>query len=169
MFEHKNIFVLNKKDKEAIIYQDADGRIIRLTREVFASEEEFMRWKGWSDENYHDAEKARHVESNHAIYLEELPEGVANSESPEERYISDRQKQERQRLCDLLMAGYAACLTDKQRRRLWLHYVEKLSVRQIAAAESVSFQTVAESIIFAKKKIETFLKKYPDESPFQRR
>ena len=39
MFEYKNIFVLNKKDKEAIIYQDVDGRTIRLTREAFASEE----------------------------------------------------------------------------------------------------------------------------------
>lgn len=169
MFEHKNIFVLNKKDKEAIIYQDANGRIIRLTREVFASEEEFLRWKGWSDENYHDAEKERHVESNHALSLEELPESIAVSESPEEMFFSDRQEWERQQLRDLLMAGYDACLTDKQRRRLWLHCVEKLSVRQIAAAEAVSFQTVAESIIFAKKKIKTFLKKHPDESPLQRR
>ena len=169
MFEHKNIFVLNKKDKEAIIYQDANGRIIRLTREVFASEEEFLRWKGWSDENYHDAEKERHVESNHALSLEELPESIAVIESPEEMFFSDRQEWERQQLRDLLMAGYDACLTDKQRRRLWLHCVDKLTLEQIVGAEKVSHQIISRSVAVAKRKLKKYFEKQVAESPFQRR
>ena len=34
---------------------DANEAIICLTREDFADEEEFLKWKAWSDENYHTA------------------------------------------------------------------------------------------------------------------
>lgn len=58
MFESNNIYVLNKKDKEAIVYRDSDGAdIVRLTREVFHDDAEFRRWKEWSDEEYHDLKK----------------------------------------------------------------------------------------------------------------
>ena len=56
MFYSKSIYALNKKDRDAIVYEDADGSLIRLTRENFPSKEEFLRFKAWSDENYHDVE-----------------------------------------------------------------------------------------------------------------
>ena len=53
MFYSKSIYALNKKDRDAIVYEDSDGSLIRLTRENFPSQEEFLRFKAWSDENYH--------------------------------------------------------------------------------------------------------------------
>lgn len=54
MFNRKSDYVLNRKDVTAIVYIDADKYIIRLTCEDFSSEEEFLRWKNWSDANYHE-------------------------------------------------------------------------------------------------------------------
>lgn len=45
MFNRKSIYALNKKDPNAIVYTDADGNLIRLTRDDFSNEEEFLRWK----------------------------------------------------------------------------------------------------------------------------
>ena len=45
MFNRKSIYALNKKDPNAIVYMDANEVIVRLTREDFASEEEFLKWK----------------------------------------------------------------------------------------------------------------------------
>ena len=50
MFDAKNDYSLNKSDPDAIVYRSSDGVHIRLTREEFGSEEEFLRWKNRSDE-----------------------------------------------------------------------------------------------------------------------
>ena len=57
MFNRKSSYALNKKDPNAIVYMDANEAIIRLTREDFASEEEFLKWKSLSDADYHASEK----------------------------------------------------------------------------------------------------------------
>ena len=51
MFNRKSIYALNKKDPDAIVYMDANEVIIRLTREDYASEEEYLKWKYWSNRN----------------------------------------------------------------------------------------------------------------------
>ena len=65
MFNRKSIYALNKKDPDAIVYMDANEVIVRLTREDFASEEEFLKWKSWSDENYHTEDNQDVVEGEH--------------------------------------------------------------------------------------------------------
>ena len=65
MFNRKSIYALNKKDPDAIVYMDANEVIVRLTREDFASEEEFLKWKSWSDENYHTEDNQDVVEGKH--------------------------------------------------------------------------------------------------------
>ena len=45
MLNRKSIYAINKKDPDAIVYIDAEGNTIRLTRADFASEEEFAKWK----------------------------------------------------------------------------------------------------------------------------
>ena len=57
MFNRKSSYALNKKDPNAIVYMDANEAIIRLTREDFASEEEFLKWKSLSDADYHAPRK----------------------------------------------------------------------------------------------------------------
>ncbi|MDE7246135.1 MAG: hypothetical protein K2O18_19485, partial [Oscillospiraceae bacterium] len=46
MFDPKSDYALNKMDPEAIVYPSATGVHIRLTRENFASEEEFRFFSG---------------------------------------------------------------------------------------------------------------------------
>lgn len=69
MFDRKSVYALNKKDKDVIVYRDADGNINRLTRADFASEEEFLKWKAWSDEDYHGTEKREHIYSDNTLSL----------------------------------------------------------------------------------------------------
>ena len=69
-------YALNKKDAEAIIYMDAEGKITRLSRDSFSSEEEFLYWKSWSDANYHSIEKENHLYANHTLSLDLLSEGA---------------------------------------------------------------------------------------------
>lgn len=56
MFDTKSVYALNKLDKDAIVYPSVTGEDIRLTREDFSSEEEFLYWKKKSDANYHKTE-----------------------------------------------------------------------------------------------------------------
>ena len=56
MFDKRSDYALNKLDKEAIVYPSVTGVHIRLTREDFASEEEFLYWKKLSDGDYKDIE-----------------------------------------------------------------------------------------------------------------
>ena len=74
MFNRKSIYALNKKDPDAIVYMDANEVIVRLTREDFASEEEFLKWKSWSDGNYHTEDNQDVVEGKHNTSIEGLSE-----------------------------------------------------------------------------------------------
>ena len=78
MFDNKSIYALNKKDPDAIVYRDADGYIRRLTRADFSSEEEFLQWKAWSDEDYHDTEKCEHIHSDNTLSLYGLSDEAAS-------------------------------------------------------------------------------------------
>ena len=56
-------------------HMDANEVIVRLTREDFASEKEFLKWKALSDEDYHASEKEAHVyrfQSEFETYAEVL-------------------------------------------------------------------------------------------------
>ena len=52
MFNRKSSYALNKKDPNAIVYMDANEAIIRLTREDFASEEEFLMFGSGKNSHY---------------------------------------------------------------------------------------------------------------------
>lgn len=109
MFNRKSDYALNKKDISAIVYIDVDKHIIRLTREDFSSEDEFLRWKSWSDANYHETEKRDHVHANHTVSIEGLAgDGISvHGVDAVLEAIYDRQEQER------LNAEMVACMRCK--------------------------------------------------------
>ena len=154
MFNNKSIYALNKKDPDAIVYTDADGTLVRLTRDDFASEDEFQKWKAWSDENYHGDEKDTHIHANHTAPISRLPEDTGAAPSPEAEMETEHEQRERAQLRKLLSEGLDSCLTPTQKRRLWMSCVEELTVREIAEREKVSFQNAAKSIAAAKKKMQ---------------
>lgn len=82
MFNKKTDYALNKLDSAAIVYADAEGTIVRLTCEDFSILEEFLKWKAWSDANYHITEKADHVHADHTLSLDGLSEAAAATPSP---------------------------------------------------------------------------------------
>ena len=157
MFDPKSDYALNKMAPDAIVYMDAAGEVTRLTQADFSSLEEFQLWKAWSDENYHDTEKASHIFYNHTRSLHGLSEQAIAVPSPEDTMMEAQEQQERLELCRMLMDGLDSCLTPTQRRRLWLYCVDGLTVRQIAEAEKACFQSVDKAIIVAKKKMKKFL------------
>ena len=61
MFDRNSDYALNKKDPDAIVCKSSTGVHIRLTRLDFSSQEEFEKWKQWSDQDYHHTEKKDHV------------------------------------------------------------------------------------------------------------
>lgn len=159
MFDPKSNYALNKKDPAAIVFMDATGTLTRLTLADFSSPEEFQRWKAWSDESYHQIENADIAFSRRILSLYDLPEKAATVQSPEDTLMETLEQQERKETCCLLLEGLDLCLTRIQRRRLWLYYVDRLTVRKIAEAENVKHQSVVECIAAAKKKLQNFLKK----------
>ena len=56
MFDRKNDVARNKKRADAIVYAGAADEVV-LTQSDFESEEEFRRWKAWSDADYKQTEK----------------------------------------------------------------------------------------------------------------
>lgn len=54
---NKSDYNLNKTDQEAIVCPSVTGELVRITRADFDSDEEFKKWKDWSDKNYHSSEK----------------------------------------------------------------------------------------------------------------
>ena len=162
MPDRKSIYTLNKKDPEAIVYTDADRQIIRLTRADFDTEADFLKWKAWSDENYHDEEKNDHVEDNHTAPLDEK---VGAADGPEVIIEQRIEKQAQERYTAETVIRIKGQLTEKQFRRLWLRYVEGLDVVEIARQEGKGHSSISESISEAKKKISSIFSKHPTKRP----
>ena len=124
MFDSNNLYVLNKKDRNALVYRDSMGTVSRLTRDMFSSDEEFEYWKKWSDEDYHNEEKERHVFADNTLYIDGMSEEAATEDSPEDLFFMSLSSLERTELCSILMEKFNSCLTATQRRRVWLHLVD---------------------------------------------
>ncbi len=155
MFDRKSDYALNKKDPEAIICKSSTGVHIRLTRLDFDSQEEFERWKRWSDADYHDTEKADHVYSNHTVSVDKLVEVSITMISPEDELMEVFSRQERDELYRRLENGLETRLTPIQRHRLWM-YLEGATESQIAEMENVRQQSVSDCLRAAIKKLKKF-------------
>lgn len=156
MFNKTSIYALNKKDPNAIIYPTATGEIIRVTREDFATEDEFLALKAWSDENYHKEDNRDVVEGKHMICIDDLSEAALAVPAVDEEIDQEMQIAENRRKATDMLVKLRDKLTETQFRRLWMHRIDGKTLEEIAAIENVSFQSVHESIESAKKKISKF-------------
>lgn len=158
MYDRKSDYALNKTDPDAIVFKTATGAYIRLHREDFSSEEEFDRWKGWSDEDYRVVDVQNNAYTKQTVSLEGAPE-QAGALSPEQLLIEQYDQLDREQFCRLLVEGINTCLSEPQRRRLLKYYFEGQTEVEIAAAEKVSQSKIAESIWRAKENLKKFFKK----------
>ena len=158
MFDRKSDYALNKTEPHAIVFKTAAGAYIRLHREDFLSEEEFLKWKGWSDENYRVVDVQNNAYTKLTVSLERIPEQIGTL-SPEQLLIEQYDQLDREQFCRLLLEGINTCLSETQRRRLLKYYFDGMTQEQIAASENVAHQNIAESLWRAKEKLKKFFKK----------
>lgn len=164
MFDKKSDYALNKREKNSIVYISVTHSV-QLTRRDFSSEEEFQKWKDWSDSNYRAGEQSGRDFYDNTIPFDEKMDVIGAVLSAENEFISKQSTIERLRLCTELVEHVKSNLTEKQYRRLWMFYAESMSVEAIAAREDVSHQSISESISSARKKIFIFFKKHPAKMP----
>ncbi len=159
MYDKKSIYALNKKDPDAIIYKDAMGNITRLTRDDFASEEEFLKFKKMSDENYRITENDEQKHNRRTLPLSAISEKATAAPSIEEILEEKQEKLRKAKIKNLLKNSILKDLTEAQKRRLLMYYIDGLSEEEIAAKENVSHQAVSKSLQAAKKILEKILRK----------
>ena len=160
MFDTKSDFALNKFDRDAIVCRSVTGVHIRLTRADFASEEEFLRWKVWSDGDYYDTEKDGRDFYDNGIPLDPRVDKLGAVPSIEAGILAaldaaEASAEQAQRTA-VLMEQIKACLTETQYRRLWMFHARKINVTAIARAEGISKASASRSISAALKNISNF-------------
>ena len=161
MFDTKSDFALNKFDQDAIVCRSVTGVHIRLTREDFASEEEFFRWKVWSDGDYYDTEKDGRGFYDNGIPLDPPRVDKLGAVPSIEADIlaaldAAAASAEQARGTAALIEQIKSCLTGTQYRRLWMLYARKMNVTAIARAEGISKASASRSISAALKNISAF-------------
>ena len=156
MFNRKSSYALNKKDPDAIVYMDANDTIIRLTRKDFDSEEEFLKWKSWSDWNYHTEDNRDVVEGKHNMSIDDLSEAALSI--PAIDVVMDRQheKFKRRRMASAMVSQIRDRLTETQFRRLWMYFVDGMTIDEIGGKEGVSHQAISLSITTTIRKIKKY-------------
>lgn len=156
MVNKNSIYALNKKDPDAIVYPSANGKLIRVTREDFPSEEDFLAFKKWSDENFHEEEKLDHREANHVLSVDDLSEAALAVPAADVIMERQHERAEKRKIASDMVVKLKDKLTDIQFRRLWMYHVEGKTEQQIAEIEGVDQQRISKSILAAKKKIKKF-------------
>ena len=161
MFDAKSDFALNKLDRDAIVCRSVTGVHIRLTREDFASEEEFFCWKVWPDGDYYDTEKDGRGFYDNGIPLDPRVDKLGAVPSIEENILAAldaaEASAEQARRTAALIEQIKSCLTGTQYRRLWMLYARKMNVTAIARAEGISKASASRSISAALKNISAFI------------
>lgn len=153
MFDKRSDYALNHLDKTAIVCQSVTGEHIRLTCEDFTSEEEFLQWKSWSDNDYHKIQLAGRNDDG-CLSFDALRDTPAPS--AEDAFLAPILAAEKTERRQWILEQIRTKLTPKQYRRLCLYYLEGKTQVEIAVAEGITQQRVSKSLIAGEKIIESF-------------
>lgn len=149
MFNTNSDYAINKHDPDAIVCRSTTGQLLRITRENFASDEEFEKWKTWSDADYHNAERQNRAYDDRRRPLSDDVWRTADRDDWIERILGDAEEDERAEFIERVRNS----LTDMQFSRLGQRYAEGRELADIAAAEGVSITAVASSIERAERRL----------------
>ena len=158
MFDTKSDYSLNKSDPDAIVCKSADGVHIRLTREDFDSEEEFLCWKNWSDDDYYTTENDKRRYYDNCLALNETLD--VPSPSAEDEMLAPILEAECDERRAVLLEMVKSSLTSKQYRRLRMYYLQGMTEAEIARQEGVGQRRISTSISSGKKIVEKFFHKF---------
>lgn len=159
MFNNQSDYALNKKDSTAIVYQDANGTIIRLTEEAFSSKKEFRKWKNWTNMKCHSEEKKEHIHANHTVSLDGLDLVLPAFLGIDEVRLEEENHRIWKNMQFVMLHQVYSLLTETQFRRMLLYYGEGKDTYEIAKMEGTCHQAISQSLAAAEKKIASKLKK----------
>lgn len=158
MFDTKNDYSLNRNDPAAIVCRSVDGIHIRLTCKDFDSQEEFLRWKNWSDDDYHTMAKAGRGYDDNCVSLIEAAD--VPLPSVEEIMLAPMMEAESDERRAILLEMVRSSLTRKQYRRLRMYYLQSMTEAEIARQEGVGQQRISNSLVSGKKIVEKFFQDF---------
>ncbi|WP_312432333.1 sigma factor-like helix-turn-helix DNA-binding protein [Lacrimispora sp.] len=155
-------YALNKFS-EGIVYKFAD-RVVEITLEDYLTEnpsktaEDFLELKALSDEIYHQ----QVIQENRTSRLDVSINGLEETEalasiSLDTELIHKNDSKNAMEATKRLLNSED--LTEVQRRRFLMHFIQGLSYRQIASREGVHFTSVHESLEAATAKLQKFFEK----------
>ncbi len=121
--------------------------------EDFASEEEFLKWKSWSDGNYHTEDNRDVVEGKHHMSFDNLSEAALSIPAIDVVMDHQHEKAELRRMASAMVSQIRDRLTETQFRRLWMYLVDGMTIDEIGGKEGVSHQAISLSITTTIRKI----------------
>lgn len=143
-------YAANKTDAEAIVCRSATGEDVRLTRADFESEEEFLKWKDWSDADYKQSERRDRAYNDRRL---SLAAAYFLSDRELNECLSGELRAAEQQTRDDLISHIRSLITDTQFSRLWRRFACGRELADIAAEDGVSVAAVSNSIKRAAKRI----------------
>lgn len=158
MFDTKSDYSINKNEPDAIVCRSADGVHIRLTRGDFTSEEEFLRWKNWSDADYYTTENDKRSYYDNCLALNEALD--VPFPSAEDEMMTPMLKAESDERRAALLEMVRSSLTKKQYRRLCMYYLQGMTEAEIAKLEGVGQRRISTSISSGTKIVERFFQEF---------
>jgi DNA-directed RNA polymerase specialized sigma24 family protein len=143
-------YAINKY-KKGIVYQSQDGSCYEISLEDYlkenpeGTETDFKALKELSDQIYYEQvyEESRYERRAYSLELFTESEALANPSLYMQYVEAEDIKCVQKATLELLERGG---LTEVQKRRFILHFIEGLSYRKIAELEQVHFTSVQESI-----------------------
>lgn len=156
-FEYTD-YAINKANDDAIVYRFANGEVREITAADFGGDEEaFLRWKNFSDEDYHKEDNHNRSISRKNVSMSGIEETDLGSEKC---FVEiEEMKEELEELQETVKLLFS-CLSDTQKKRLYLSAVRGMSHEEISKIENCYKSSVTESIHSAKIKFEKNLKKF---------
>ena len=153
MYKKNSIYSINKKYSDAIVYPFANGDEFRITREDFPTEEEFLAFKAWSDENYRKTDNYEDNTAKKTVSIDDVSESALAVPGIDVVIKRQHKQAEERRKASDMVVQLKDKLTETQFRRLWKYEVEGLTIDEIGGREGVDHQRISKSILAAKKKI----------------
>ena len=157
MQKHKDIYTMNHRDPDAIVYLDSDGRVIRLTREDFSSEEEFRHWKEWSDQQYLRELQKEKGYWDRKVTIKESDQRQDALVDSETRLLEREERMVQKKAALIVTRNIRKLLTKTQYRRLWLYGALSMTEEEIGQQENVSHQAVSKSLWSAMRRIRKYI------------
>lgn len=160
----KSNYAINKY-KKGIVYHFQDGSSVEIDLEGFLKENpnktanDFKMLKEFSDQIYYEQVLEETIYRRKTCSIGKLEE--TNQLATRPVHIDFEEKE------DMIHMFWATqelfeddFLTDIQKRRFVMHFIDGFSYREIARSEQVYFTSVRDSVELAVKKIKRILEKY---------